>query len=215
MLRNIISKIIPNKGNIFFDLFIEGVENVHKAAEVFVNILHCQDEEQLNKLLISSKLLKQNANEINKKVVYTLNNMFITPLDRGDIQELSGLLNKLTKRITKISTKLRIYNIDATCDDCLIRTADTLLRIAKNLEEIIKALKFEDAKKIEILNEIISELEENGIEDFRHAINEMYSGAFDTLTILKLKEIYKSIDSVIEIEVSLADLALQVSLKRI
>ena len=215
MLRDIISKIIPNKGNIFFDLFIEGVENVHKTAEAFVSILHCQEEEKLNALLIKSKLLKQNANEINKRVVYTLNNMFITPLDRGDIQELSGLLNKLTKRIAKISTKLKIYNIDATCDDCLIKTADTLLLIAKNLEDIIKALKTEDAKKIEILNEIISELEENGIEDFRHAINEMYSGEFDTLTILKLKEIYKSIDSVIEIEVSLADLALQVSLKRI
>jgi hypothetical protein len=51
--------------------------------------------------------------------------------------------------------------------------------------------------------------------NWKHAINEMYSGKFDTLTILKLKEIYKSIDSAIELSVSAADLIMQVSLKSI
>ena len=46
-------------------------------------------------------------------------------------------------------------------------------------------------------------------------MNEIYSGKFDTLTILKLKEIYKSIDSAIELSVSAADLIMQVSLKSI
>ena len=41
-----------------------------------------------------------------------LNNQFITPLDRGDIQELSVLLLKLTKRIVKTNSKLQIYAID-------------------------------------------------------------------------------------------------------
>ena len=64
-------------------------------------------------------------------------------------------------------------------------------------------------------NLYINELEENGIEDLRQAVNEMYSGKFDTLMILKLKEIYKNIDGVIDVSVSASELVVQVSVKNI
>ncbi|MCC2644673.1 MAG: hypothetical protein K0R94_451, partial [Burkholderiales bacterium] len=189
--------------------------NAHESAKIFVDIINSKDPVQTDELCANSRILKQKANDINKKVLQQLSKMFITPIDRGDIQELSGLLNKLTKRIVKISTKLKIYNIDANTDDCLIKNANTLLIITKALVDCVSGLKVNDGAKIAHSSEKINELEENGIEDFRHAINEMYSGKFDTLTILKLKEIYKSIDSAIELSVSAADLIAQVSLKSI
>jgi uncharacterized protein len=215
MLRKLIKLIVPSKSDIFFVLFGEAAENSHEAAKIFVDILNSSDPVQTDELCANSRILKQKANDINKKSLQQLNKMFITPIDRGDIQELSGLLNKLTKRIVKISTKLKIYNIDANTDDCLIKNANTLLIITKALVDCVSGLKVNDGNKIVQSGEKINELEENGIEDFRHAINEMYSGKFDTLTILKLKEIYKSIDSAIELSVSAADLVMQVSLKSI
>jgi uncharacterized protein Yka (UPF0111/DUF47 family) len=215
MLRKLIKSIVPSKGDMFFVLFEEAALNSHEAAKIFVDIINSKDPVQTDELCANSRILKQKANDINKKVLGQLNKMFITPIDRGDIQELSGLLNKLTKRIVKISTKLKIYNIDANTDDCLIKNANTLLIITKALVDCVSGLKINDGNKIVQSSEKINELEENGIEDFRHAINEMYSGKFDTLTILKLKEIYKSIDSAIELSVSAADLITQVSLKSI
>lgn len=215
MLRRLIKAIVPSKSDMFFVLFEEASVNSHEAAKIFVDIINSKDPVQTDELCANSRILKQKANDINKKVLQQLNKMFITPIDRGDIQELSGLLNKLTKRIVKISTKLKIYNIDANTDDCLIKNANTLLIITKALVDCVSSLKINDSNKIVQSREKINELEENGIEDFRHAINEMYSGKFDTLTILKLKEIYKSIDSAIELSVSAADLIMQVSLKSI
>ncbi len=215
MLRKFIKSIIPSKGDIFFVLFEEAAINAHQCAKIFVDILNSQDPTHGGQLNSQSKTLKQNSSEINKKAIQQLNNMFITPIDRGDIQELSGLLYKLTKRIIKLSSKLQIYNIDAHTDDCLIKNASTLLIITKVLVDSVQGLKTFDNEKIGTADDRINELEENGIEDFRHAINEMYSGKFDTLTILKLKEIYKSIDSAIEVSVSAADLIRQVSLKNI
>lgn len=215
MLRKFIKAIIPSKGDIFFTLFEDAAIIAHESAKIFVDILNSQDIEFSNKLIANSRDLKQKANEINKKILHQLNNMFITPIDRGDIQELSSLLNKLTKRTAKLSIKLQIYNIDANTDDCLIKNANTLLIITKVLLDGIQGLKVGNNEKINDADEKINELEENGIEDFRHAINEIYSGKFDTLTILKLKEIYKSIDSAIELSVSAADLIMQVSLKSI
>lgn len=215
MLRKLIKSVVPNKSDIFFVLFEEASANSHEAAKIFVDILNSKDLVQTDELCANSRILKQKANDVNKKALQQLNKMFITPIDRGDIQELSGLLNKLTKRIVKISTKLKIYNIDANTDDCLIKNANTLLIITKALVDCVSGLKSNDGNKIVQSDEKINELEENGIEDFRHAINEMYSGKFDTLTILKLKEIYKSIDHAIELSVSAADLIMQVSLKSI
>ena len=215
MLRKLIKSIVPSKGDIFYTLFEEATTNAHESAKTFVDILNCKEEELLTQLFTNSRVLKQKASDINKKVLHALSNMFITPMDRGDIQELSGLLNKLTKRIVKISTKLKIYNIDAKSDDCLIKNANTLLVITKALVDCVHGLKVADSNKILVSSEKINELEENGIEDFRFAINEMYSGKFDTLMILKLKEIYKSIDGAIELSVSAADLVMQVSVKSI
>lgn len=215
MLRKFIKSIIPSKGDIFFILFENAADTAHESAKIFVDILNSQDVDLSNQLIANARTLKQQSNDANKKVIQQLNNMFITPIDRGDIQELSGVLNKLTKRIAKLSVKLQIYNIDANTDDCLIKNANTLLIITKVLLDSIHSLKMGDGEKINAADDKINELEENGIEDFRHAISEIYSGKFDTLTIMKLKEIYKSIDSAIELSVTAADLIMQISLKNI
>jgi uncharacterized protein len=215
VLRKFIKSIIPSKGDVFFTLFEEAARNVNQSAQIFVDILNAKDINHLAQLCASSRMLKQRANDINKKVLQALNKMFITPIDRGDIQELSGFLNKLTKRIVKISTKLDIYKIDANTDDCMIKSANTLLIITQMLVECTNGLKSSDSPTIEVAVQKINDLEEHGIDDFRHAINEIYSGKFDTLTILKLKEIYKSIDSAIELSVNSADLCMQISLESI
>lgn len=215
MLRKFIKTLVPNKGDLFFSLFEASANNAYTAAKNFVDLLNSEDEKTVTTLLANSRVIKQRSNDINKRVLQALNIMFITPIDRGDIQELSNILSKLTKRILKISTKLKIYNIDANSDDCLIKNANTLLIITKALVTCLNGLKNSNLEKINSSVEQINELEENGIEDFRHAINEMYSGKFDTLMILKLKEIYKSIDAAIELSVSASDLIMQVSVKSI
>lgn len=215
VLRKFIKSFIPNKGDEFYNLFETAAINAHNSAKLFLEILHSKDEAEQRQIEANSRQLKNESDDINKKVLKELNHMLITPMDRGDIQELANILNKLTKRIGKLSTKLNIYNIDANTDDCLITNANTLLSMTSTLVECIRSLKEINNNKLESISQRINELEENGIEDFRHAINEIYSGKFDTLTILKLKEIYKSIDAAIELCVNAADVITKVSLKNI
>ena len=213
MLRRIIRAIIPSKGEIFFNLFEEGAITAHQAATIFTNIINNIDNAQEAQLTIDLRNQRHNAVEINKKIVIQLNNQFITPIDRGDIQELSVLLLKLTKRIIKINQKLKIYSIDARADDCLIRSATTLQNITKVLVDLMSALKNGNYERISIDEQKTDEFDDSGIEDLRHAMKEMYSGNYDTLTIMKLKEIYKSIESAIDVSASIADLVMQISVK--
>ena len=131
MLKRLIRAIIPSRGDLFFNLFVEGAEVVHQAANVFANIISAKDKATEMQLSGELRQQKQKALDVNKRVMIELNNQFITPIDRGDIQELSVLLLKLTKRIVKTNTKLQIYGIDIKADDCLIGSATTLQNITE------------------------------------------------------------------------------------
>ncbi len=213
MLRRLIRAIVPSKGELFFNLFVEGAEAVHQAANIFANIISAKDKTSEAQYSQELRQQKQKALEINKRVMIELNNQFITPIDRGDIQELSVLLLKLTKRIVKTNTKLQIYAIDIKADDCLISSATTLQNITKVLVDIMQALKDGNYQRISKDEQRSDEFDENAIEDLRRAMKEMYSGNYDTLTILKLKEIYKSIENAIDTSATIADLVMQISVK--
>ena len=213
MLKRLIRAIIPSRGDLFFNLFVEGAEVVHQAANVFANIISAKDKATEMQLSGELRQQKQKALDVNKRVMIELNNQFITPIDRGDIQELSVLLLILTKRIVKTNTKLQIYGIDIKADDCLIGSATTLQNITKVLVDIMQALKDGNYQRISKNEQQTDEFDENGVEDLRRAMKEMYSGNYDTMTILKLKEIYKSIESAIDTSASIADLVMQISVK--
>ena len=213
MLKRLIRAIIPSRGDLFFNLFVEGAVVVHQAANVFANIISAKDKATEMQLSGELRQQKQKALDVNKRVMIELNNQFITPIDRGDIQELSVLLLKLTKRIVKTNTKLQIYGIDIKADDCLIGSATTLQNITKVLVDIMQALKDGNYQRISKNEQQTDEFDENGVEDLRRAMKEMYSGNYDTMTILKLKEIYKSIESAIDTSASIADLVMQISVK--
>ncbi len=213
MLRKLIRSIIPNKGEVFFNLFEEGAKAAHESSRIFTNIINTNDSSVEAQLSIDMRNQRQKAVEVNKKILVELNNQFITPIDRGDIQELSVLLLKLTKRIIKINQKLKIYSIDAKADDCLIKSATTLQNITKVLVDMMAALKNGNYERISFDDQKTDEFDDSAIEDLRHAMKEMYSGNFDTLTIMKLKEIYKSIESAIDTSANVADLIMQISVK--
>lgn len=215
MLRKLIRAIIPSRGDIFFNLFVEAAENVHQAADTLAGVIDAKDrivEAQLSGRLRS---LKQRANEINKKVMLELNNQFITPLDRGDIQELAVLLLKLTKRIVKTNSKLQIYAIDIKTDNCLIGSTTTLKNITGVLVDMMKALKEGNYKLISQEGQQVDEFDETVIDDLARAMKEMYSDNYDAMTILKLKEVYKSIENAIDTCSSISDLVMQISIKDI
>lgn len=213
VLRRIIKAIIPSKGDVFFNLFVEAANNAYESARIFKSIINTNDKSREVELSSELRAKRQKAVEIEKRVLVELNNQFITPLDRGDIQELSVLLLKLTKRIVKINQKLKIYSIDTNADDCLIRSATTLENITKVLVDIMLSLKNGNYERISFDDQKTDDFDDSAIEDLRHAMKEMYSGNYDTMTILKLKEIYKSIENAIDTSANIADLVVQISIK--
>lgn len=215
MLRKFVKMLIPSRGDVFFDLFISASENIHQSANLLAEILNTNDKLKTAELAQALREQRQHAIDINKKITEQLNHQFITPIDRGEIQQMSVLLLKLTKRIIKIDRKLQIYGLGSSVDDCLIRSVNTLQNITKTMIEMMMALKANDFKKIEILSQKADELDENVIEDLGHALREISVAQYDMLTIIKLKEVYKAIEGAINTSATLCDTVMRISVKEI
>ena len=215
MLRKIIKSLIPSRGEIFFELFVEASENVHQASNLLADIVKAKDQEASKKLVADLRQKRQQAVDINKKIAVQLNEQFITPIDRGDIFHLSGIMLKLTKRIIKINKKMQIYAIDTKLDDCLIRSVVTLQEITKTLYQLMQAFQKKDESIIQISSQKADELDENVIEDLSDALEQIKQENYDMLTTMKLKEVYKAIESAIDTSATLCDSVMRIYVKEI
>jgi hypothetical protein len=215
MLRRIIKSVIPSRDKVFFELFIEGADNVHTAADILVEIINNVDSKETDKLNKTLKSQRKKAVDINAAVMVELNSQFITPIDRGDIHHISASLLQLTKRIVKINKKLQVYAIDTTVDDCLISSVSSLQKITQSIANMLDALKSGDHKRIQAESVNADEMDDNVIEELGQTMKEISKANYDTLTIIKLKEVYKAIESAIDTSAYLSDVISSVSVKAI
>jgi len=215
MLRRIIKAVIPSKGDIFFNLFVKASDNVYETANLLADVINNENKIKFEKLKKVLKEQRKKAVDINTLIELELNSQFFTPIDRGDIQEISSAMLQLTKKIIKIYKKLQVYEIDAKTDDCLIRSVNSLQKLTKSLNLIIISLKEDDHETIRIESKKADELDDNVLDDLGHTMKVISDANYDALTIIKLKEVYKAIESGIDTSANLCDLVSSVSVKAI
>ena len=215
MLRRIVKALVPSRGEVFYDLFIQAADNVHNTANLLADIINTDDRDSLASLSSTLKGQRQIAVDINKSIIEQLNSQFITPIDRGDIHQLAALMLKLTKRIIKINQKMQVYAINAHVDDCLIRSVNTLQSITLALRQMMLHLKKNDFDSVRAESHTADELDEKVIEDLGHATRAISMAEYDTVTIIKLKEVYKAIESAIETSATLCDTTMSISVKAV
>ncbi|MBK2124514.1 DUF47 domain-containing protein [Fangia hongkongensis] len=215
MLRKIIKTLIPNRGEVFFDLFIKATDCVCHASNLLVDIINEKNPDKSAKLAAELRMQRQRAVDVNKEIATQLNQQFITPIDRGDIFHLAGVLLKLTKRIIKINKKLQLHGIGADTDDCLIRSVETLQKITETLKVLMVAFKAKDEQQIKLQDQKVAELEEGVVEDLGHVLEQIKIQQYDALTVIKIKEVYKAIESAVDTSVTLCDGVMRVYVKEI
>ena len=215
MLRKILKTLIPSKGDVFYDLFINGAKAVDDAADKLADIINTPDRSRCIDLSKDLKELKKVSVNNHAKVLQELNCQFITPIDRGDIHQISALQIKLVNKIIKVNKKLQIYGIDVQVDDCLINAVNTLQMITTCLMNIMCAMKNSNHNEIEMESNKISELDDKVSDDLVHAMKKIKDAQYDHLTIIKLKEIYKALESAIDTSETLCDTTMMVSVKAI
>ena len=164
--------------------------------------------------VINAKRLKHKSNDLLKETLHQLNVTLITPIDREDIQSIASLLNKITKRIVKASLNLKVYRLENFTEN-MQKQAQTLYQATEELKIIIHNFKKSSSiKEMTETNLKMKEIESYGDEIHYHAIDELFSGKYDALTVIKLRDIHKDIENALDSCFSVSDAVVNVVLKQ-
>ena len=208
---NLMSYIMPPEDKMFFTYFQDSAEICQKTARLYDKIMHDKlTDEYKEKALKYKKKGKLSY----KAVLKQLNKSFITPIEREDIQTIAVQLNKITKKIVKACLNLEVYRLNNYTDE-MKEQALTLVQATDKLAEIVKLFKkVSDVEKITKLNIEMKEIEAHGDEIHRRAMGNLFSGKYEALEVIKLRDIYKEIETALDACYFVSDTILNVVLKQ-
>ena len=208
---NLMSYIMPPEDKMFFQLFQDCSEICMQAAKLYDEILHTQlTEEQKEKAIKFRK-----KGELSYKLVLKqLNKSFITPIEREDIQYIASQLNRINKKIVKACLNLDVYHLTSYTEE-MKEQALTLVQATEQMGEIIKKFKkVSDVEDITKTNIAMKELETHGDEIHHRAMYHLFSGQYEALDVIKLRDMYKEIENALDACFNVSDTILNVVLKQ-
>ena len=208
---NLMSYIMPPEDKMFFTYFQDSAEICQKTARLYDKIMHDRlTDEYKEKALKYKKKGKLSY----KAVLKQLNKSFITPIEREDIETIAVRLNKITKKIVKACLNLEVYRLNDYTDE-MKEQALTLVQATDKLAEIVKLFKkVSDVEKITKLNIEMKEIEAHGDEIHRRAMGNLFSGKYEALEVIKLRDMYKEIENAFDACFYVTDTILNVVLKQ-
>lgn len=212
MKLGILQRILPPPEKKFYSLFEDGAGVCSESAKLYNQIINSSEGYEED-YLIQAKTFKRMGSNISKECLALLNASFITPIDREDIQLISSLINRITKSIVKSSINLRVYKIE-TYNGFMKKQSDTLIKATDQLVNVISLLKKSPTlKEVTECHHRMKEIENHGDEILFKATEELYSGAHDALHVMKMRDIYKNIETALDICSAISDEIVNIVLK--
>lgn len=207
---NLMSYIMPPEDKMFFTLFQDSAEICKLSAKLYNEVLETKLTEEKKETALK---YRKKGKLSYKLVLKQLNKSFITPIEREDIQYIAVQLNKINKKIVKACLNLEVYHLTEYTEE-MKEQALTLVSATEQLGDIIKKFKkVSDVDDITKSNIAMKELETHGDEIHLKAMSELFSGKFNTLDVIKLRDMYKEIENALDACFNVSDTILSVVLK--
>ena len=210
LVSGIMSYILPPSNDVFYSLFEEGTVCCKQAAELLNEIL--ANGSITENHIASARQYKHASSKNIKKTLEVLDTSFVTPIDREDIQSIATLLNKITKKITKACLNLKVYKL-GTYTDNLKNQAQTLIAATNELEQIFANFKKPTISDMTARNLKMKEIETRGDEILYSATEALFSGKYEALDVIKLRDIHKDLENALDACYSVSDAVVSVVLK--
>jgi len=164
-------------------------------------------------LVVKARILKHRGSGIERETINKLNNTFVTPIDREDIQALATMLNKITKKIVQASMNLNVYRMTSFTEE-MLQQSKTILKATDELIRSVSLLKtISKTNEITASHQSMKEIESLGDDILYRAMDKLFSGEFEALEVIKLRDIYKVLESALDKCFSVSDAILNIALK--
>lgn len=172
----------------FFKLFEEAADAVRQTAQAYEEL--AKNYHQKEQWIARIRQFEHEGDDITHRALAKLDQTFITPFDREDIQALMLRMDDVIDEIDAAAKRLTLYLIDEPTD-WFIRQTEVLHQAATLLGEAVRGLRnLKKSHDIQPKLVEIHRLENVGDENNHAAVAELFNTSADPILVMKWKEIY-------------------------
>ena len=183
----------------------KGVETSEALVVLFSDL---KNEEYVKKI----HNLEKEADVLTREIFSELNKTFITPLDREDMQRIASKIDDVIDFIDGIAARFQSYQITEVPPYSL-EMAHELVKATKEVQYMISKL-----QRIKNPKDMIDHC--RNTSDIEHVVDDLYRDAIkelfmttDPIHIIKLKDIYETMETASDRCVDVADVIEDIVLK--
>ena len=202
--------LIPREKK-FFALFEQGSQNALKIARQLKDMVHIWENVKERVGVIND--LEHQGDAITHQIFEQLHRSVITPFDREDIALLAHSLDDVVDFIHAAADAMLLYKVERPTHRAK-EMVDILVQAVAEVEGAVSEIHDRIARK-QLLKRCveINRLENMGDTVFRSAMAELFDDSQDFAGLIKWREIYKHMESVIDRCEDIANILEGVALK--
>jgi predicted phosphate transport protein (TIGR00153 family) len=180
-------------GGAFYELFTRAAGNLVRGTELLQELaLPGVDVASVAERL---EEVEHDSDQITHELFKMINSTFVTPFDREDIYRLGSLLDDVMDHLEAIGSLLYLYGLTKlpVLPRELHELVEVLDRQAKLTAETMPRLR--SLKDLEDYWIECNRLENDGDRIYRMLLVRLFSGEYDALTVLKMKEVADELEA--------------------
>jgi uncharacterized protein Yka (UPF0111/DUF47 family) len=183
------------KGDKFQALLEEAAKEANESARHVIQLLaNPGNSRSMDELVLARRKEKKIAEQISEELVKT----FVTGLEREDIEALSLALRKIPKTAEKFAERWvlaapHVRDVDfARQGEMMLKATEVVLAMVTQLRDM------EHLQRAKEMNDKLQYLEGEADRLMLELLKELYSGKYDALRAIVIRDLYELMEKVID-----------------
>jgi len=200
MKNNFFDRFVPQE-NKFFSLLSQMADVILSASELIIQCVEAKTQDEVVDIFKKIKDQERRGDTLESKIYEELNNTFITPFDREDINALSNRMDDVVDHINSCAKRIMLYKPKK-----MPESAKLLARsVRESAEWIVKAIDELDVlkstpEKVKQYTEYLHQIESKADDIYEHFLIDLFENESDANEIIKLKDILHELERATDTE---------------
>jgi len=189
-----IKALLPKEDK-FHEILARDTANLEKAVKIFAEIARTSNFEERRVKVLQLKAVEHDGDLITREVFDALNQSFITPFDRDDIQSIAIDLDDILDYLEGAAQYLVLFEL-AESPDALRQFADILVKMVQEIDTAT-GLMWDLANEKQVRETVVkvSELENQADALHNTVVADLFkSTGRNPVEIMKWREVYSSLE---------------------
>jgi predicted phosphate transport protein (TIGR00153 family) len=207
--RNAVRLRLTPHETVFYDLFASSADNLVEAAQLVCRMVTGPRDERAD-IAAALRDAEHRGDTRTHNILREVNKTFVTPFDREDIYRLASRLDDVMDFMEAAGDLILLYDLGPLPVE-MQTIADLLARAAELTSQAMRRL-----KSLQHLSDYwveINRLENEADKVHRRFLARLFSGDYDALTVLKLKEVAEQLESAADAFENVADTVETIAVK--